>query len=321
MKKTVLYSAVAIASLVAVTGCLKDKDFEDQKYGIQVNDTKPAVAFAQEASGVNVGITSAATPVVIAGPALTIEGQRTATVDVPVTIVADESVVTAARAAGRAEGSGDSALAILPAGTYTLSNMSPVIRKDSGFVNNLTISITNTQALNPDSTYAIGYRITNVGGGYQVAENSRTVLVRINIKNKYDGVYQLTGYHNRTPYTFRYNTEMHMITQGPASVYFYWPEVNSKGHPIGVGPNNSLSWYGAAISPIVTFNTTTDLVTDVRNLDASVPITMFTGAGAGVSRFRDNPGTTNDTMFVYWNYNNNPLRAFFDTLVYKSPRP
>jgi hypothetical protein len=43
---------------------------------------------------------------------------------------------------------------------------------------------------------------------------------------------------------------------------------------------------------------------------------MFTGAGSRVSLF--DPATHNIT--VDWNYNANPLRAFFDDLEYIGPR-
>ena len=39
----------------------------------------------------------------------------------------------------------------------------------------------------------------------------------IGLKNKYDGIYTLRGYHNRVPYTFPYEVEMHMVTYGPTS--------------------------------------------------------------------------------------------------------
>jgi len=130
-------------------------------------------------------------------------------------------------------------------------------------------------------------------------------------------VYNLTGYHNRVPYTFPYQTTMHMVTSGPNAVYFFWPLVGGVGHPIGIGPNNALSWYGPVVAPVVVFNTSTNLVTNVFGSDpAGPPITMFTGAGSRLSKW--DPATRN--MTVDWNYNNNPLRAFFDDLQYLRAR-
>jgi hypothetical protein len=142
--------------------------------------------------------------------------------------------------------------------------------------------------------------------------------VQFSIKNKYDGVYNLTGYHNRVPYTFPYETTMHMVTVGPDAVYFFWPLVGGEGHPIGLGPNNAMSWYGPCVAPYVKFNTTTNLVTQVYNGSAAActPITLFTGAGSRLSKW--DPATRD--MTVDWNYGGNPLRAFFDDLEFIRPR-
>ena len=130
----------------------------------------------------------------------------------------------------------------------------------------------------------------------------------------------MTGHHNRAPYDFRYDQTMHMISQGATSVIFYWPDAGSVGHPIGTGPDpvNDVSWYGATIAPVVVFNPANDFVSDVfNNPPNTTPITRYDGAtGTNVSRFEN--GTKR--MIVHWNYNNNPLRAFFDTLTYIGPR-
>ena len=77
------------------------------------------------------------------------------------------------------------------------------------------------------------------------------------------------------------------------------------------------SWYGPTVAPVVVFNTSTNLVTNVYGSDpAGPPITMFTGAGSRTGKW--DPATRNIT--VDWNYNNNPLRAFFDDLQYLRAR-
>lgn len=299
------------ASLFTSTGCLKDKDYEDQNYGIQV-DSKKGISLTQASkSPVTVGITGQPTPVVVPGPFITIEGTGTAPSDITVQLAYDDAVVIA------------QGLTPLPAGSYSVNTLTPVIEAGQKFDTSLKITVNNSDLLDPNVKYGVGFKITGISGGggeFQVASNNSAVVIGFTIKNKYDGIYTLRGYHNRTPYTFPYETEMHMITNGPNEVYFYWPLVKSIGHPIGVGPNNSMSWYGDAIAPSVVFNTSTNLVTDVYNLSAGTVITMFTGAPAGVSRFEEN-SATDKKMYVYWNYANNPLRAFFDTLTYVGPRP
>lgn len=159
-------------------------------------------------------------------------------------------------------------------------------------------------------TYAMAFVIADAGGT-ALASGRDTMYALISVKNKYDGIYRMQGYHNRDPYTFPYDTEIHMITAGPNSVIFYWPMAGSNGHPIGIGPGE-MSWYGAAISPVVVFDPETDLVTNVYNNVAGTAITLFTGEGSRLSRFN----AADRSMTVDWNYGNNPLRAFFDDLTF-----
>jgi hypothetical protein len=307
MKKISLLYFLLVTLLFAGTGCLKDKDFEDKKYGIDITEVK-GVAFTQTPSSpVVVGITGQAAPLTVTGPYLTLEGSGPATSDVHVKLEYDQAAVTAA------------GLEPIPAGNFSLNTLDVVIPKDSSFVNNLQLTIKNSNQLDPNKKYGVGFKIVSVDNGYQIASNMSTVIIGFAIKNKYDGVYRLQGHHNRVPYNFPYDTEIHLITLGPNSVYFYWPDVKSKGHPIGVGPDpvNDLSWYGDGIAPAIVFDLNTDLVTNVYNYTPGTVITMFTGAGSRISKF--DPATHNIT--VDWNYNNNALRAFFDDLTYIGPRP
>lgn len=180
----------------------------------------------------------------------------------------------------------------------------------------ITIDIPNSGNFDFSKHYALAFRVASVSGtGTLSAAAKDTIVCEILAKNKYDGLYLLKGVHNRAPYTFPYETEMQMQTRGASSVAFYWPEAGSAGHPIGIGPGET-SWYGAAIAPVIVFDPVTNLITDVFNAGGATPITKFTGAGANSNKY--DPATK--TIYVSWNYNNNPLRAFFDTLTYIGPR-
>jgi hypothetical protein len=181
----------------------------------------------------------------------------------------------------------------------------------------MVFTVPNATLFDFSKQYAMGYRLESVTGAGQISQGfGDTIVVEVLAKNKYDGIYTLKGKHNRDPYTFPYETEMQMHTTGASSVRFYWPEAGAYGHPIGVGPDNDLSWYGTAIGPVIVFDPVTNLVSDVYNAGGTTVITKFTGAGANSNLY--DPATK--TIYVSWNYNNNPLRAFFDTLTYKGPR-
>lgn len=209
-------------------------------------------------------------------------------------------------------------LSVLPDSTFQLISNSATI---DGTTQQASFQLkVFTQKLDLDSNYAVAYTITTVTNGNTIAANKKTIVISVGAKNKYDGVYELIGHHNRDPYTFQYDVDESMLTVDAKSVAFYWDDAASVGHPIGISPGVA-SWYGATIAPIVVFDPNTNLVTSVYNSPAAVagggpPITMFTGAGSGVSRYE--PATKK--MYVYWNYSGNPLRAFFDTLTFEHPR-
>lgn len=303
--KKILLSFLPAMLLFALTGCLKDKDFDDQKYGLHNPDSK-AVGFIEAPAGPLVrGITGQSATVTVNGPVITINGtNKPASSNITIHLIEDASLVTAA------------GFTPLPQGTYNINTTSPSIASGDSLTDELEIAVTGSDNLNPDLTYGVGYRIEKVEGNYDISRNMSTIVIGFTIKNKYDGVYNLQGYHNRAPYNFPYNTEIHLVTVAPDAVAFYWPEENDYGHPIGVGANNSMSWYGTDIQPVIVFDRQTDLATDVRNRSSAVGITLFTGTGSRTSRF--DASTRNIT--VDWNYGNNAMRAFFDDLTFVRDR-
>ena len=318
MKKVKFLSFILGATLIATTGCLKDKGFEDGEYGINGADNSPAGIGFQKGIQRNVplGLDLSSSPQTIVVP-VNLLHKNFAPADITVNLAVDPSLIRAYNQAILDEDpAATDTLLYLQSGVDFNLPATVVIPKDTN-VAFLEIVVPTTAALDPNTRYGMGFKIASADAGYTIATNEDELLYIIGLKNKYDGRYNLTGYHNRVPYTFPYETEMHMVTFGPSDVQYIWPEVDGPGHPIGVGPNNSMSWYGAAVSPVASFDPVTNLVTDVYNVGAGgPPITMFTGAGSGVGRW--DPSTRN--MYVYFNYNNNPLRAFFDTLTYIGPR-
>jgi len=306
------FLALALLSLT-LTGCLKDKGFENYQYGINDPDTQPpGVGFPFAAKGMNgYGLDVSGSPQTVAELTfLNLNAGNPAPADITINLAIKSTELIGAY--NTANGTN---IQILPSTLYTMPSTVTIPAGARNVI--VPLVVTSTLSLNPNIAYGVAVQITSASGNYIVAENLKNLLIQFSIKNKYDGVYNLTGYHNRTPYTFPYQTTMHMVTSGPNAVYFFWPLVGGVGHPIGIGPNNALSWYGPVVAPVVVFNTGTNLVTNVFGSDpAGPPITMFTGAGSRVGRW--DPATRN--MTVDWNYNNNPLRAFFDDLQYLRAR-
>ena len=63
-------------------------------------------------------------------------------------------------------------------------------------------------------------KISSADADYVLSSNQNKLLISIGLKNKYDGIYTCVVYHNRVPYTFPYEVEMHMVTYGPTSDIF-----------------------------------------------------------------------------------------------------
>ncbi len=170
MRKLITLSALTALLLTAGTGCLKDKDFEDQEYGLQVKEVK-AVSFPQAPGGpILAGIASLGTPQTIDGPVLILEQEGVAATDVKVTITIDNALAT------------DEGLEILPVGSYSLNTLTVTIPAGERISDFLKVVFPNASALDASKTFGIGLRITAIDQGYTIARNMSTVVISINVK-------------------------------------------------------------------------------------------------------------------------------------------
>jgi hypothetical protein len=215
--------------------------------------------------------------------------------------------------------------ALLPDSLYTLhpsitraGNIHSSTFNAGDFAREFTINL-NGGKWDLSRKYALGFALTSAGDLTKSAGKD-SIIVLISVKNKYDGFYRMKGAHNRSPYQFPYDVDMEMHTTGVNTVRFFFNAAGSYGHPIGTGVG-AVSWYGGAISPVMEFNTTTDIATNIFNAGGATPILMHTGAGAPVSRF--DPATK--TIYAYFYYFTGPgqdftNRGWSDTLTYVRSR-
>lgn len=313
MKKIINVLGVAVAALT-LTSCLKDKPVNSLEYGMTNYDKQKIVELAASPNHLaNFAMDFVDEVKILDVATVNIAADRPVSEDVTVTV----SLADSARMIADYNTANSANVVAMPASFFTMPNgLSVTIPAGSRMM--AIKAAVNAINFDPSTTYALGFTITAVDKqGYTISGNFDKLLVLFTAKNKYDGVYTLTGYHNRVPYDFPYETTMHMVTVGPSAVAFYWPLASSVGHPIGVGAGNNLSWYGSTVAPVVVFDLNTNLVTSVYGSDpAGPPITLFTGTGSRLSKW--DPATKK--IVVDWNYNNNPQRAFFDDLEYIGPR-
>lgn len=159
---------------------------------------------------------------------------------------------------------------------------------------------------------AIGIVISD-GGGSEVSKIADTLVVALSVKNRYDGVYRLRGFHNRQSpdYTAPYDEEVELITSGANSVYMYWAPAGGPAHPIAGGTGAYTNF---------TTNFIFDLATDkLVAWDMTPYATTVVPAMGPATDSRWDPATR--TIYAQFYYNNNPTqRGFTDTLTYLHAR-
>jgi hypothetical protein len=233
-------------------------------------------------------------------------GPGTANSDITVTLATDAASLTTFNTA-------NGTTKEVPPATVASYPTSVVIKKGTSQTT-VQATVKISADFNYNKAYALPIKITAVSTGI-ISGNYGVSVYSFGVRNKYDGVYKLKGYHTRVPYNFPYSDiTMEMRTLGANAVGFYWPDAGSFGHPIGVGPG-SVSWYGSAISPVVVFDLATNFVTNVYNQGGATPISIYTGPGSGQGR-----QAADKTMYIYFRYLANDARGFLDTLTYVRPR-
>lgn len=324
MKKIIL-SSLFIAAISVLTGCLKDKGFNNFEYGINDPDTQPpGVGFSFGSKTKNdLGLEVAATPQVINGLVNVnmLTGTRPSA-DVNVTI--SDNTTALLSAYNTANGT---AILAMPTALFNVGS-TLVVPAGSPYAE-IPITFTNTTTLNPNAQYAVGLTITAVDGGYKIADNMKNLFIVISVKNVYDGKYSLRGmFHHPSganpPANFATNVEMH--TTGPNSVKMYWPLAGAYASPMLYG--GSLNYFGVQ-EPEFTVNPATNKVT-VQNVAVGATTFYDMGAGFDNAGYNSRWDLSTKTFYACWGYNlgaggtfggnGSAARLWLDTLVRTGPR-
>lgn len=325
MKKITL-SAIVIASfLFAGTGCLKDKEFENEEYGIQVKDVK-GVAFPLAPSSPVIGsINSQATAQDFQLPNVVLNQEGAAASDVTVTITPNNALIAEAMAADPSLN-----LTELPATAYTVSTLNVVIPAGQKFSDAFKLTIPNSASLDPNNTYALGFSITAVSAGYTIAANQKDIVVGFAIKNKYDGVYSLRfrstgwaayGIADNAPST-EYETVVDMETTGANSVDLYnnyFAAYLLPGFTGGLGTVSGPTAFGVT-TPRFIFDTNTDALIDVVNTTPDDGRGRFLELNPDVTDSRYDPASKIIYASFIMKQNGRPNQVFYDTLTFVRER-
>jgi hypothetical protein len=218
MKNIFKLSFFGVAMMVAFSSCLKDKGFDNGDYGIQVIEKK-GVSLPQAIGGsVDYGLLSSDAPQILASPVVALETIGAQSSDVTVQFALKPSLVAA-----------DPNLTLLPASAYT-SNLTATIKAGT-LLDTLKITIPRASDLDPNLTYGLGLELVSASNGFTVASNMKEVLVRITVKNIYDGEYTSNGYfYHPTAARAITNRPKTLATTGPNSVEVELGDLGGSGY-------------------------------------------------------------------------------------------
>ena len=298
-------------TVVLATGCLKDKGFDNQEYGIKdpSGTSTPGVGFNLKGGAGYIrliGLDVSDVGQTIAADNLTIGyyAASNAPKDINVSIALDPSIVDDYNATN------GTTIQLLDPSVYTIASQNLVIAAGRQNVS-INMVVNSTLTLDPSTTYAIAFRIVNVDNGVKIASNMDKHLLIFNIKNKYDGRYELTFtnvHPTLNPTGLGGTVEVEMWTSGPNSVKIHWE--GSFYNPAIL--NGALNAF-ASQEPEYTIDAATNVVSVQNSFAGAVTFyTMF----PGYNSFYDPATKVIDTKWGYSGF----TRAWTQNFTYLGPR-
>jgi hypothetical protein len=298
-------------TVVLATGCLKDKGFDNQEYGIKdpSGTSTPGVGFNLKGGAGyirTIGLDVSSTGQTIAPENVTIGyyANTNAPKDINVSIALDPSIVDDYNAAN------GTTIQLLDPSVYTIASPNLVIGAGKQNVA-INMIVNSTLTLDPSTTYAIAFRIVNVDNGVKIASNMDKHLLIFNIKNRYDGRYELTFTNTHptlNPNGLGGTVEVEMWTSGPNSVKVHW----EGGFYNPAILNGALNAFGSQ-EPEYTIDAATNVVT-VQNAFAGA-VTFYT-MFPGYNSFYDPATRVIDTKWGYSGF----TRSWTQNFTYLGPR-
>ncbi len=315
--KKIFYIKGALTALTAVTllsSCLKD----DSRY-VDFASSKPLVELPAATGVAGSGVFQANSYAIVSTPTplnvqVNVAAPKPLSSALTVKLSVDQAALTAYNTANNTN------YTLLPAADYS-SSLSVTIPANQNSAN-LVVNI-NTSLIDPSQSYVLPLTITDASG--QQISNYKTLLYNIQVKNKYDGVYTVTGTMVdgvNSALTGSYPRTVDLITQGASTVAYYDTGIGNFAHSILNG--GTASYYGS-FAPVFNFDATTNKVTSVVNYygqPASNGRSAVLDATGTVNAVTGTPGTAGSVIKVkYILVQAGVNRTTFDeTLTYTGPR-
>lgn len=206
-----------VATAIFGTGCLKDDNYDDGKYGIDLSGAQKLVEIAGPADGfVNIDLIGSPNDTTVDIVMVRLAG-GSADKDLQVTLQLDPSVVDAYNTAH------GSNYVVPAANQYTIPALTVTIPAGQKTAS-LRLTAKPNNLFGTDE-YALGVRIASVSDpNVKVSGNYSTQVIGLTIRNKYDGEYTMTGTLVdvvNASLTAKSPQRVHLITTGANSVYLH----------------------------------------------------------------------------------------------------
>ncbi len=211
---------------------------------------------------------------------------------------------------------------MLPDSVYTIPSLTVTIPKgtlDADFVFPV-----NSLKMTLDLNYLIPFEIESVSGDPNavIADNLKSVLLNVQLKNRFDGVYKTEGKMvdiTSASLTGYYPWETALVTTGANQVLLYDNEgiLGTPGHVIKSG--DAFSSYGE-FGLIINFDAN-NVVTSVANYYGDPSPTRARSAVLDPSGENKYDAATKTLKIKYWMYQGGSMRTSFDeTYTFKEAR-
>lgn len=319
MKKLTLNKTwLLLTSLLSlgISSCLKDKGFDNGEYGaINSNvEGKEYVSIPLAAKAVNQLSLEVKTGVQNVGLfKVSYDYKDPAASDIAVTIAVNNTLIT------------DVTLTPLPASTYTIPANIKILsglRLSSDFQ----LSI-NTSTLDPNKIYAIGFTIMSVDkASVIIPSNMKNVLFTFGVKNKYDGIYTMTGTLQDlavTTISAKSPQTVHLITTGASSAKLYnaGTATASFKEIFPIVSAGSESAYGTFMPEFI-FDANNNVTSVVNTYGQPAANTRSAAVDpSGANKWDPTTKTLKVKFFMYQPSAIAGIRGYFDyTLTYVGPR-
>lgn len=308
MKKYV-FAILVLSIALSLTSCLKDKEIEDQVYGMEGLEDIDLIEFPNSPR-VTTTLDYSTIDTSFQLVTIRLNDEAPASEDIQVTLIPDESLVT------------DAGYAVAPSSIYTLGNLTVTIPAGS---QEGSLTITAKPSELAADTYGFGFKIGAISNPkYTASGNFGTIVSVVPVKNKYDGLWEVSGTlvdaaNAGITAAPPFNVELRTIDSKTVEMYNVTPPAGFAGLHL-INAAGAVSAYGG-FRPVVVFDATDNIVSVTNSFGQPNPANNRGAAldPTGVNKYDE---ATRTIQIKYFMTQPHPSvrTTFTETWTYKGRR-